>query len=44
MAMYGVVVNVFGFINMFAGPIALQNIQYNYVFVSIQPLDILCPY
>ena len=35
MAMYGVVVNVFGFINMFAGPIALENIQHNYVFVSL---------
>lgn len=35
MAMYGVIVNVFGFINQFAGPIALQNIQYNYVFVSL---------
>lgn len=35
MAMYGVVVGVFGFINMFAGPIALENIQHNYVFVRI---------
>lgn len=34
MAMYGVIVNLFGFINQFAGPIALANIQYNYVFVS----------
>lgn len=33
--MYGVVVNAFGFINMFAGPVALENIQYNYVFVSV---------
>ncbi|KAH8118263.1 general substrate transporter [Phellopilus nigrolimitatus] len=35
MAMYGVVVNLFGFINMFAGPIALNNIQYNYVFIFV---------
>lgn len=34
MAMYGVVVSLFSFINLYAGPIALQNIQYNYVFVS----------
>ena len=34
MAMYGVVVNAFGFINQFAGPIALKNIQENYVYVS----------
>ncbi|KAL5487760.1 hypothetical protein ACEPAI_5868 [Sanghuangporus weigelae] len=35
MAMYGVIVNVFGFINMFAGPVALENIQYNYVFIFV---------
>ncbi|THH11709.1 hypothetical protein EW145_g451 [Phellinidium pouzarii] len=35
MAMYGVIVNVFGFINQFAGPIALKNIQYNYVFIFV---------
>ncbi|KAI5124967.1 hypothetical protein M0805_007393 [Coniferiporia weirii] len=35
MAMYGVIVNLFGFINMFAGPIALKNIQYNYVFIFV---------
>ena len=35
MSMYGVVVGLFGFINMFAGPIALQNIKYKYVFVSV---------
>lgn len=33
--MYGVVVGVFSFINLYAGPIALKNIQYNYVFVRI---------
>ena len=35
MSMYGVVVGLFGFINMFAGPIALQNIKYKHVFVSV---------
>jgi len=35
MAMYGVVVSLFGFINQFAGPIALQNIKYNYVFIFV---------
>lgn len=44
MAMYGVVVNVFGFINMFAGPIALENIQHNYVFVRILfPICVMPP-
>lgn len=35
MSMYGVVVNLFGFINQFAGPIALKNIQYKYVFIFV---------
>ncbi|KZS98016.1 general substrate transporter [Sistotremastrum niveocremeum HHB9708] len=35
MAMYGVVVNLLNFINQFAGPIALQNIKYNYVFIFV---------
>jgi len=35
MSMYGVVVSLFGFINTFAGPIALQNIKYNYVFIFV---------
>jgi len=35
MAMYGVIVSLFGFINQFAGPIALQNIKYNYVFIFV---------
>ncbi|KAI7978255.1 hypothetical protein EIK77_001198 [Talaromyces pinophilus] len=35
LAMYGLVVNVFGFINLYAGPIALNNIQYNYVWIFV---------
>jgi len=35
MSMYGVVVGVFSFINLYAGPIALKNIQYNYVFIFV---------
>jgi len=35
MSMYGVVVSLFSFINTFAGPIALKNIQYNYVFIFV---------
>ncbi|TDL21325.1 general substrate transporter [Rickenella mellea] len=35
MAMYGVVVSLFGFINTYAGPVALQNIKYNYVFIFV---------
>jgi hypothetical protein len=38
MAMYGVIVNVMSFINLFAGPVALQNIGYKYVFVSLSAL------
>lgn len=47
MAMSGVVVNLMLFINQFCGPIALQNIQYNYVFVSrlifFMPTDLIWP-
>lgn len=42
MSMYGVVVNVFSFINLYAGPIALQNIAYKYVFVSLSSLHKVC--
>ncbi|TDL29522.1 general substrate transporter [Rickenella mellea] len=35
MAMYGVVVSLFGFINQYAGPVALKNIKYNYVFIFV---------
>ncbi|KIM26257.1 hypothetical protein M408DRAFT_25468 [Serendipita vermifera MAFF 305830] len=35
MGMYGVVVSLFSFINLYAGPIALQNIKYNYVFIFV---------
>ncbi|EED19116.1 MFS lactose permease, putative [Talaromyces stipitatus ATCC 10500] len=35
LAMYGLVVNVFGFINLYASPIALGNIKYNYVWVFV---------
>lgn len=44
MSMYGVVVNVFGFINMFAGPIALKNIQYKYVFVRLHLFCCIFPF
>lgn len=35
LAAYGLVVNVFGFINLYAGPIALANIQYKYIYVFV---------
>jgi len=35
MSMYGVVVSLFSFINTYAGPIALQNITYNYIFIFV---------
>jgi sugar porter (SP) family MFS transporter len=35
MSMYGVVVSVFSFINLYAGPIALQNIGYKYVYIFV---------
>lgn len=35
LAASGMIVGVFGFINQFAGPIALQNIQTNYVWVFV---------
>jgi len=35
MSMYGVVVSLFSFINTYAGPIALNNIKYNYVFIFV---------
>lgn len=35
LAMYGLVVNIFGFINLYAGPIALNNIKYNYVWIFV---------
>ncbi|KAF8528705.1 putative MFS lactose permease [Gautieria morchelliformis] len=35
MSMYGVVVALFSFINLYAGPIALQNIKYNYIFIFV---------
>jgi hypothetical protein len=34
MAMYGVVVGLFGFINTYATPVGLKNIKQNFVFVS----------
>ena len=33
--MYGVVVGLLGFVNTFATPVALKNIQYNYVFIFV---------
>ncbi|KIJ56848.1 hypothetical protein M422DRAFT_40425 [Sphaerobolus stellatus SS14] len=46
MSMYGVVVSLFGFINTYAGPIALRNIQYNYVFIFVgwDCVEALCWY
>src|SRR5260370_40287095 len=35
MSMYGIVVSLIGFINTYAGPIALANIKYNYVFIFV---------
>ncbi|KAI0781646.1 general substrate transporter [Irpex lacteus] len=35
MAMNGVIVNLMLFINLFAGPVALQNIGYKYVFIFV---------
>lgn len=35
LALYGFVVNIFGFINAYAGPIALQRIQYNYIWIFV---------
>jgi sugar porter (SP) family MFS transporter len=35
LALSGFIVNAFGFINQFAGPIALGNIQYRYIFVFV---------
>jgi len=33
--MYSVVVNLLGFVNTFATPVALKNIRYNYVFIFV---------
>jgi hypothetical protein len=35
MAMYSVVVGLLGFVNTFATPVALKNIQYNYAFIFV---------
>jgi hypothetical protein len=35
MAMYAFIVGIISFINLYAGPIALQNIQYNYTFIFV---------
>ncbi|KAF8323123.1 general substrate transporter [Clavulina sp. PMI_390] len=35
MSMYGVVVSAISFVNTYAGPIALANIKYNYVFIFV---------
>jgi sugar porter (SP) family MFS transporter len=35
LALYGLVVNIFGFINLYATPIALQNIGYNYIWIFV---------
>lgn len=35
MSMYGVTVSLVGFINTYAGPIALNNIKYNYIFIFV---------
>jgi sugar porter (SP) family MFS transporter len=46
LAMYGLVVNIFGFINLYATPIALGNIGYNYIwiFVGWDVIEALCWY
>jgi hypothetical protein len=33
--MYAVIVGLVGFINTYAGPIALKNIKYNYIFIFV---------
>ena len=33
--MYAVVVGLISFINLYAGPIALDNIKYNYIFIFV---------
>jgi hypothetical protein len=35
LAMYGLVVNIFGFINLYATPIALKNIQFKYIWIFV---------
>ncbi|KAL2271383.1 hypothetical protein VTJ83DRAFT_754 [Remersonia thermophila] len=35
LALSGFIVNAMGFINLFAGPIALENIKYKYIFVFV---------
>ena len=35
MSMYGSIVSMISFINTYAGPIALANIKYNYVFIFV---------
>lgn len=35
LAMYGLVVNIFGFINLYCTPIALQNIGYKYIWIFV---------
>ena len=35
LALSGIIVSAMGFINQFAGPIALENIQHNYVYVFV---------
>jgi len=35
MSMYAFVVGIISFINLYCGPIALQNIKYNYVFIFV---------
>ncbi|KAK4116636.1 general substrate transporter [Canariomyces notabilis] len=35
LALSGFIVNALGFVNQFAGPIALENIQYRYIFVFV---------
>jgi sugar porter (SP) family MFS transporter len=35
LAMYGLVVNIFGFINLYATPIALNNIQYKFIWIFV---------
>jgi sugar porter (SP) family MFS transporter len=46
LALSGFIVNAMGFINLFAGPIALENIKYKYIFVFVawDVIEAICWY
>jgi hypothetical protein len=37
LALSGILVSAVGFINQFCGPIALKNIEHNYIFMYVSP-------